>query len=147
MKYLITIILLILITTTCHAQYKEFWGCRIKTGKPDFDGWSMMHAGGGAVMYSGILRIPEYLDIFEIKPKHRLLITIALGYFYEIYKDGYGNPIPGTGGRDGKGADLKGDPVWTAFGAGFACILEQVLKTKKYKLMKTKDGITVLVEF
>ena len=48
---------------------------------------------------------------------------------------------------DPHGADLKGDPVWTAFGAGFACILEQVLKPKKYKIMKSENGLTILVEF
>ena len=80
MKKLLTILILLL-ATTCQAQYKEFWGCRIKE-RPDFDRWSMMHAGGGAFMYSTVLRIPEYLDLFEIKPRHRLFITIGLGYLY-----------------------------------------------------------------
>ena len=144
MKKLLTLTLLLLATNS-YGQY-EFCNCRIKEGPPDFDGWSMLHAAGGAVMYGGVLRVPELFGAKEIKPINRFLYTAASAYFYEIYFDGYRNKFPLTGDFDNKGGDLKGDPVWTIFGAGLCLIGEQALKRKMYYTVQ-RNGLTILVEF
>lgn len=118
---------------------KEWNGIRISENSPDFDGWSMCHAGGGAVFYGG-------MRLIGMKPKYALITSIFAGYFYEIYKDGLGNEIPFTDKRDENGADLLGDPIWTAFGAGFMCLLELVFDlTDKIQFIQRngKTGIVI----
>ncbi len=120
-----TIFLILLIPTMLSAQsYNEWHGIRIKQGGPDFDGWSIGHMAGGIVGYGG-------LRALKVKPIYAVLGTVAGGYIYEIYKDGLGNKIPLTGGRDHRGADLKGDPVWVAVGGCVGVLLEASFKIIK----------------
>lgn len=77
---------------------------------PNFDNWSVGHMAGGAV-FSRTLRI------LGVKNRAvRFWATLGAGVVYEIYKDGFGNPVPLTGGRDERGADLIGDTFFTALG-------------------------------
>lgn len=119
---------------------------RIKKGVPDFDNWSIMHAGGGAGFYSG-LRL-----VFKLSEKQALIATIIAGYAYEFYVDGLGNKIGFFDSMNSmlssdKGADLKGDPMFTALGGALACGLDLLfqMKDRKYRLIVNGKSVGLIV--
>ena len=151
MKRLIIIMILILITSSVLAQgvHEYRFGnntLKIKKGVPDFDNWSMMHTGGGAVFYYGARKV------FKLTEKQALVSTIIAGYVYELYVDGLNNKIGFFDSANSilssdNGADLKGDPVFTALGGVIACSLDLLfqLKDKRYRLMIKKNELTYSV--
>ena len=119
---------------------------KIKKGLPDFDNWSMMHTGGGAVVYSG-LRV-----VFKLSEKQAWITTIVSGYVYELYVDGLNNKIGFFDSANSilssdNGADLKGDPVFTALGGAIACTLDLLfqLKDRKYRLIVNRKKVGLII--
>ena len=127
-RTMVCCVLLGLLLTGSVSGY-QWHGIRIKDGGPDFDGWSIGHMAGGIVSYGGF-------RMLKVKPIYAVLGTVAAGYAYEIYKDGLGNKIPFTGGRDHRGADLNGDPIWVAVGGCVGVLLEASFKIIKLSEQK-----------
>lgn len=130
-KIAFVIIAFCFIRSAYSQNYRNVCGFRIKQSAPDFDGYCIVNAGTGAFIYSS-------LRVFKIKPESALLWSIVLGYASELFIDGKQNyiftdPDPG-------GADLIGDPVWRAFGAGFACILDLLLEwNRRFRMSLEMD--------
>ena len=132
MKYIrVTILLIVLQALPLSAQ--QF---KLKS-KPDLDGWSLAHAGGGAVLY-GAWRL------YGLEPAECLIPTIIMGVMWEIYIDGFQNDLLGIK-VDPEGADLIGDTFCVALGAGLAYLIDmQILKSKGRVYVRGKRAYLVI---
>jgi len=163
--FAVAFLLLVGIYGNVEAQQSHVWHTdgitfKLNKGPGDLDGWSMGHFGGGAVFYYAISELPTFVG-WEISPKRKLLYTIIAGVVYEIYVDGFGNKFPfassiagnsnsnSSSSHDPRGADLKGDVVFTAFGGAVACTLDLLfrLDKKKYKIIVKDQQVGVMVGF
>ena len=107
---------------------------------PDLDGWSGVRIGAGAGMY-GLGRV------CGLKPVPSLIATIAVGFAWEIVVDGYQNAVPfNPFPPDPKGADLLGDPVFIAIGAGLAFLIDINIQRFKGKVYVYKGKAYLVIE-
>jgi hypothetical protein len=116
MKRLFSTILFLLFLSPVFGQMKSGSVFRYKT-EPDLDRWTITHFMGGTALYGG-------LRCFKCSEKTSLVMAIVTGWAYEIYVDGFGNPLPGFDKPDPSGADLIGDPLFVAAGALFGCLVD-----------------------
>ena len=100
-------------------RFNDFSVFRMYTS-PQVDRWSFLHFGAGTTAYFGFRWIGA-------TPIWSIIGSTALGIFYETYKDGFGNSISLTGGKD-IAANYLGDVPMHFFGACFGCILESAIK-------------------
>lgn len=104
--------------------------------QPGLDGWSVAHFGGGASLYAGC-------RILHVGVKTSLALTALAGVAWELVIDGAGNKLPLFDKPDPAGADLFGDAVMVAAGAGFACLLDLLMQLVNQRLAITANGRTV----
>jgi len=162
--FAVTLFLIVALFGDAEAQQSHVWHTdgitlKINKGAGDLDGWSMGHFGGGAAFYYSVRQLPTFVG-WEVSPKKALIYTIIAGVVYELYVDGLGNKFPfassiagnsnsNSSSFDPRGADLKGDVVFTAFGGAVACTLDLLfrLDKKKYKIMVDDKQVGIIVKF
>ena len=118
-------------------RFNDFSVFRMYTS-PQVDRWSFLHFGAGTFGYACFRSV--------VSPGWSIVGSTALGIFYETYKDGFGNSIPLTGGKD-IAANYLGDVPMHFFGACFGCILESAIKSlvKFEGNVYIKDGKAYMV--
>ena len=145
-----TILLAVLLCTgslMAQEYFKEqtILGAKIRIkNQPGWDGYTVGHLIGGMILYDLTGATGKLLGK-KPGPMFKFWTATFLGFFYELYKDGLGNPIPLTGGRDHHGADFKSDWPAVVIGAVLGIAKEALIKIIKCKIyVINRTGTTVV---
>jgi len=111
---IITLLLILCIPLILSGQTNTWHGLRYQEN-PVLDGWSIVNAGKGAALYTG-------LRVLKVDRKWSLALAIGTTFMSELIIDGYQNDWLMK--ADPAGADFFGDTCWAALGAGLACIID-----------------------
>jgi len=144
---LLTLLLIWCFCRVCDARAQEYHTYHFGAGTfrlhkyPQLDRWSSVHFMGCTFGYFGFRAV-------GLKPVPAMLSSIGMGLFYEVWKDGFHNTIPFTGGRD-VAADLMGDMAMHITGACFGGFVEYAFKQltgKKGKIYMHNGKAYLVVE-